>query len=190
MMAASLNSTGVDATAGIVEKREFRVHTERVEKLVSRLDSAGDPELRAVALELVQSVIELHGAALERMIESIVQTPAGERALEEAIEDDLIASVLLLHGLHPDPIETRVLRALEKTRTYLRTHGGDVELLSIDQGVVRLKLVGSCGSCPSSSVTLKSAVEDALYAAAPDIAEIIAETATAELNSAKLVVLK
>jgi Fe-S cluster biogenesis protein NfuA len=185
MMAAS-----VDAVAGITEKREFRVHTDRVEKLVSRLDSCGDPELRAIALELVQSVVELHGAALERMIESIAQTPAGERALDEAIEDDLVASVLLLHGLHPDSIETRVLRALEKVRPYLHTHSGDVELQSIDHGVVRLKLLGSCGSCPSSSVTLKSAVEDALYAAAPDIVEIIADTVAAELNSAKLVVLK
>jgi Fe-S cluster biogenesis protein NfuA len=185
MMAAS-----VEATAGIMEKREFRVHTERVEKLVSRLDGCGDPELRAIALELVQSVVELHGAALERMLESISQTPAGEQALDEAIEDDLVASVLLLHGLHPDSIETRVLRALEKVRPYLHSHGGDVDFVSVDEGRVRIKLLGSCGSCPSSSITIKNAVEDALYGAAPDIVEIIAETGAAELNTGKLVVLK
>lgn len=111
-----------DVVPGMNGKREFRIHTERVEKLVGRLDSAKDPELRAVALELVQSVMDLHGAALERMLESIAQTAAGERALDEALQDDLVASMLLLHGLHPDPIETRVLGALEKVRPYLRSH--------------------------------------------------------------------
>src|ERR1700733_2388856 len=106
-------AASAEPTADITEKREFRVHTERVDRLVSRLENCGNAELRAIALELVQSVVELHGAALERMLESISQTPAGERALDAAIEDDLIASVLLLHGLHPDSIETRVLRALE-----------------------------------------------------------------------------
>jgi len=179
-----------ESTAIIAEKREFRIHTERVEKLVNRLDNCGEPELRAIALELVQSVVELHGAALERMLESISQTSAGQRALEETIEDDLVASVLLLHGLHPDPIETRVLAALEKVRPYLHTHGGDVKFVSAGEGIVRIKLLGSCGSCPSSSITLKNAVEDALYAAAPDIVELIAEKAEAELNSATLIVLK
>jgi Fe-S cluster biogenesis protein NfuA len=188
-------AASVDVAAGLSEKRElqnreFRVHTERVERLVSRLDSGGSPEIRAVALELIQSVMELHSAALERLLESVAQTAAGEQALEEAIEDDLIASVLLLHGLHPDSIETRVLRALENVRPYLHTHSGDVELVGVHEGVVRIKLLGSCGSCPSSSITLKNAVEEALYAAAPDIVDIQAENGTVELNSAKLVVLK
>ena len=73
-------------------------------------------------------------------------------------------------------METRVLRALEKVRPYLHSHGGDVEFVSVADGVVRLKLLGSCGSCPSSSVTLKNAVEEALYEAAPDIEKIVAES--------------
>ena len=183
-------AANVDATSGITEKREFRVHTDRVEKLVSQLDGSRDPELRAVALELMQCLMDLHGEALERLLDSVSQTSAGEAALEEAIQDHLVASVLLLHGLHPDDLETRVLQALEKVRPYLHTHGGDVELVCIDDGVVRLKLLGSCGSCPSSSVTLKNAVEEALYEAAPDIVEIVAEDSTAALNTSRLVVLK
>jgi Fe-S cluster biogenesis protein NfuA len=183
-------ATSVEPVSEIVEQREFRVHTERVEKLVGRLDSSRDPELRAVALELVQCVMELHGVALDRMLGSISQTSAGEAALDVALQDDLVSSVLLLHGLHPDTMETRVLRALEKVRPYLHSHGGDVEFLNVKDGVVRLKLLGSCGSCPSSSVTLKNAVEETLYEAAPDIEKIVAESGTAELNSSKLVVLK
>ena len=132
--------------------------------------------MRAVALELVQCVMELHGAALDRMLGSISQNSAGEAALDDALQDNLVSSVLLLHGLHPDTMETRILRALEKVRPYLQSHGGDVEFLSVTGGVVRLKLLGSCGSCPSSSVTLKNAVEEALYEAAPDIEKIEAET--------------
>lgn len=183
-------ATSVEPVSEIAERREFRVHTERVEKLVARLDSSTDAETRAVALELVQCVMELHGAALDRMLGSISQTSAGEAALDVALQDDLVSSVLLLHGLHPDSMETRVLRALEKVRPYLHSHGGDVEYLSVTDGVVRLKLLGSCGSCPSSSVTLKNAVEEALYEAAPDIEKIVAESGTAELNASKLVVLK
>jgi len=183
-------ATGAELSEAIAEKREFSVRTERIDTLVKKLDDCGSPELRAIALELVQSVVELHGAALARMLESISRHRPGEQALEEAIEDDLVASVLLLHGLHPDPIETRVLGALDKVRPYLHTHGGNVEFVGVRNGVVRIKLLGSCGSCPSSSVTLKNAVEDALFEAAPDIVEIVAEKDEAELNSSRLIVLK
>jgi len=169
---------------------EFHAQTQRVEKLAGKLDEAGDPEVRAAALELVQSVVELHGAALQRLIDKCLETPDGERVLNEALQDDLVASMFLLHSLHPDDIETRVLRGLEAVRPYLKSHGGDCEVVSVRDGIVRLKLHGSCGSCPSSSLTLKNAVEDALFEAAPDIVEIIAESAPENLNASNLVVLK
>jgi Fe-S cluster biogenesis protein NfuA len=173
------------------KRGEFRAQTERVEKLAAKLDQAGDPEVRAAALELVQSVIELHGAALQRMIDKCLEMPDGERVLNDVLQDDIVASMFLLHSLHPDDIETRVLRGLEAVRPYLKSHGGDCELVSVRDGIVRLKLHGTCGSCPSSSLTLKNAVEDALYEAAPDILEIIPENAAAEhSDSSNLVVLK
>lgn len=165
------------------QRGEFRLQTERVEKLAARLESAGDPELRATALDLVQSVVELHGEGLQRLIDSLMQTPAGEHALSQALQNDLVSSMLLLHNLHPDDIETRVLRGIEKARPYLKSHGGDVELIGVRDGIVHLRLHGSCGSCPSSSITLKNAVEDALYEVAPDIVEIVSENAAAEAQS-------
>jgi len=189
-MAASAQTAGSDSIAA-PQRGEFRVQTERVEKLAARLQSAGDPELRATALDLVQSVVELHGAALERMLTAIAATPEGEQALDRALADDLVSSMLLLHGLHPDDMETRVARGIEKVRPYLQSHGGDVDLVSVRDGIVRLGLRGSCGSCPSSSLTLKTAVEDALFEAAPDIVEIVAENAAAApKGSPELVVLK
>jgi Fe-S cluster biogenesis protein NfuA len=189
-MAASLQPSSVESI-GAPPPREFRVQTERVEKLAARLESAGNPETRAIALDLVQSVIELHGAALQRMIGSLSRTPEGEAILNEALTEDLVSSMFLLHGLHPDDIQTRVLRGIEKVRPYLKSHGGDVELSSVHDGIVRLVLHGSCGSCPSSSLTLKNAVEDALFDAAPDIVEIVAENTAAEhQENSNLVILK
>jgi Fe-S cluster biogenesis protein NfuA len=177
----------VEARVPSAGHAQFKAQTERVEKLAARLETANDPETRAVALELVQQVVELHGAALEKLIERCVATPEGERALENALRDDLVASVFLLHSLHPDDLHTRVLRGIEAVRPYLQSHGGDCELAGIDGGIVRLRLHGSCGSCPSSSVTLRNAVEEALYQVAPDIKEIVAENAVAHSAASDLV---
>ena len=170
---------------------EFRAQSEHVEKLAATLEQAGDPEIRAAALELVQSVVELHGAALQRLIDKCMETGEGERVLTAALEDNLVSGMFLLHSLHPDDIETRVVRGIEAVRPYLKSHGGDCELVSVRDGIVRLKLHGTCGSCPSSSVTLRNAVEEALYEVAPDILEIVAENVAVESGAASnLVVLK
>jgi Fe-S cluster biogenesis protein NfuA len=170
---------------------EFSVKTERVEKLAARLDQANDPEVRANALELVQAVVELHGAALQRLIDRCLEMPDGERVLDAALQDELVSSMFLLHSLHPDDIETRVLRGIDKVRPYLQSHGGDCDLIAVTDGVVHLRLKGACGSCASSSLTLKNAVEEALYEVAPDIKDIVAENAASEPSKvSNLVVLK
>ena len=74
-----------------------------------------------------------------------------------------------MHGLHPDPVETRVERALESVRPFLAEHGGDVELLDIDAhaGAVHLRLLGGGVGC--GSATMQLAVEAAIIEAAPEI---------------------
>ncbi|MCU1297875.1 MAG: NifU-like domain protein [Acidobacteriaceae bacterium] len=159
------------------EKREFQARTERIEELVRILEGAEDPKIHAVALELMQSVMELHGVGLEKMLELVAQNSGGEHLIDEFAQDDLISSLLLLHDLHPDDIETRVLRALDRLRPNLQSQGGDAELLGIEDGLIRLRIHGmSGGGCHSSSAaTLKSEVEDAIYQAAPDAIQIMTE---------------
>ena len=100
----------------------------------------------------------------------------GDAIIDSFARDDLVGSLLLLYGLHPLDIETRVHQALEKVRPYLGSHGGNVELLGVTQaGVVHLRLQGSCHGCPSSAMTLKLAIEEAIYAAAPDIVALEVE---------------
>jgi Fe-S cluster biogenesis protein NfuA len=64
-------------------------------------------------------------------------------------------------------------------RPYLDSHGGDVQLVGIEDGVVRLQLQGSCSGCPSSAITLRHGIEEAIHRAAPDVAAIEAEDAPA-----------
>jgi Fe-S cluster biogenesis protein NfuA len=93
-----------------------------------------------------------------------------------ARDDDLVSSLLLLHNLHPLDLSTRVGLALDKVRPALAAHGGSVQLLAVfPDGVVRLRLDGSCHGCPSSAATLQSTIEQAILAKAPDVTAIHVE---------------
>ena len=148
-----------------------------VDQLVRSLESGSDPATRAAAQELVGTLLELHATALERILAAIERSgEAGPAIVEQLARDDMVSGVLLLHGLHPHDRPTRVLQALDKTRPYLQSHGGNVELVGVDDaGVVRLRLQGSCHGCPSSAMTLKLAIEDAIHEAAPDVTAIVVE---------------
>ena len=158
------------------EARDLRVVGERIEELLGRLRSAGDPATADVAEEIVRLVVELYGAGLERTVEL-----AGPEVLERLVEDELVASLLVLHGLHPKDTETRVVEALDEVRPYLGSHAGGVELLGVDpEGVVHLRLEGSCDGCPSSTQTVKLAIERAIEEAAPEVTRVEVENLTRE----------
>src|SRR6476661_336424 len=151
---------------------------ERISSLLDALGSGG-PVARARAEELVRQVTELYGAGLERILHVLdSQGALGPGTVSALTSDPLVSGLLLIHGLHPVDLPGRVAGALDSVRPYLGSHGGDVELLGIsEEGVVRLRLLGSCQGCPSSSVTLKLAVEDAIESAAPEVTGIEVEEA-------------
>ncbi|HEX3337075.1 MAG TPA: NifU family protein [Jatrophihabitans sp.] len=158
---------------------DWRQAGERIDTLLDA-SSAGGVVARERAEELVRLVADLYGAGLERVLELMHERGhLDEQTLDALAADDLVASLLLVHGLHPYGVATRVEKALAGVRPYLGSHGGDVELLGItDDGVVRLRLLGSCDGCASSSVTLKLAVEGAIQSAAPEITAIEVQTPT------------
>ena len=155
---------------------DLRATGERIEVLLDALSSAGGAA-RSRAEELVGCVSDLYGAGLRRTLEIVHEMGRlDDDVLAALAADDLVASLLLVHDLHPYDVETRVRHALDSVRPYLGSHGGDVELVGIDdEGVVTLRLLGSCDGCPSSSVTLQLAVEGAVEAAAPEISRIQVE---------------
>src|ERR671928_884942 len=128
----------------------------RVESLLGDLDARGT--------EAVQALVELYGEALSRFL-----------AGADPTSDELLSHLLLVHDLHPVDVETRVRRALDDVRPYLGSHGGDVELLGVEEGVARVRLEGTCNGCPSSTVTLRSAIEEAIMRAAPELEGVEAE---------------
>ncbi|HSP38689.1 MAG TPA: NifU family protein [Frankiaceae bacterium] len=157
-----------------------RTTGKRIEALLEASAAAG-PAARERSEELVRLVVDLYGAGLERLLELVDETVgvSGD-LLERLADDDLVASLLLVSGLHPFGVEERIGRALDSVRPYLGSHGGDVTLVGIsDDGVVQLRMLGSCDGCPSSSVTLELAVTEAIEAAAPEVTGIAVEPARA-----------
>jgi Fe-S cluster biogenesis protein NfuA/nitrite reductase/ring-hydroxylating ferredoxin subunit len=164
------------------QARDLRAVGSRIEELLGRIRSAGDPATADTAEEIVRLVVELYGAGLERTVEL-----AGPEVLERLVGDELVASLLVLHGLHPKDTETRVVEALDQVRPYLGSHAGGVELVGVDpEGVVHLRLEGSCDGCPSSTMTVKLAIERAIEEAAPEVTAVEVENLTKEKEPALL----
>ncbi len=149
----------------------WRAAGDRIEALLDAAGGVGGTRARERAEALVGEVVDLYGEALHRVL-----ALADDALIARLTEDDLVASLLLVHGLHPHDVHRRVSDALEKVRPYLGSHGGDVELVEVVNGpqghTARLRFAGSCRSCPSSAVTLELAVEDAVRAAAPEVTTI------------------
>jgi Fe-S cluster biogenesis protein NfuA len=159
-----------------MEETESRRQMQRMETLIQEIDRFSDPAVRAKTHEIIQGLLNLHGQGLERILEHLADAGAAGRAMIDVLaQDDLIGSLLLLYGLHPLDFETRVRQALEEVGPYLRSHGGEVGLLAIRDGNVRLRLQGSGSNCSSSALALKVAIEEAIYERAPDVRRIEVE---------------
>lgn len=139
----------------------------RIETLLDQLGS--DPAVASTAEQLVAAVAQLYGAGLERIV-ALVDDPSTLAA------DDLVGNLLLLHGLHPVDIDTRIQNALDRVRPYLGSHAGGVEYLGVDDsGVAHVRLEGSCDGCAGSAATVHTAVERAILDAAPEVMSVAAE---------------
>ncbi|MEC4019888.1 NifU family protein [Streptomyces sp. H27-D2] len=182
---ASPGSVSSDSVSSDSASSDWRATGERIDTLIAA-SASGGAIARERSEELVRLVTDFYGAGLERLLDLLYeQGHLDDDVLATFAADELVASLLLVHGLHPYSVETRVEKALESVRPYLGSHGGDVELLGVsDDGVVGLRLLGSCDGCPSSSATLKLAVQGAVEAAAPEITTIEVETAADEESRA------
>lgn len=158
---------------------DLRSVGERLAHLLEELRAIAEPAVWERAEEAVGLVTELYGEGLTAVvgIARSLPAPEGDLVLGRMVDDDLVASLMILHGLHPLDMTARVERALERVRPYLGSHGGDMQVLDVDEveGVVRLRLLGSCDGCPSSSVTLELAVRQAIEESAPDVVRIDVE---------------
>lgn len=159
--------------------RTMSARIARIEALTEVLERCVDTDVRTSARDLVRIILDLHRDGIARMLERLgAAGTAGEGIAAELARDSLVGSLLVLHDLHPENLETRVRQALEAVRPRLGAQpGGNVELLSVVGDIVKLRLSGGCGSCPSSAAKLRNVVVDAVLAAAPDVVAVEVESA-------------
>jgi hypothetical protein len=142
---------------------------DRIEELVHQAEALADPQARSIAIDLIQAVLDFHAAGLERIMEISAASSAIAKRL---VADDLISSLLLLHDLHPDDLETRIARAMDKLQAAFHPLGARLSLISIEGGTVRLQFESS-RTWPAASV--KTTVENEILQGAPEVSAVIIE---------------
>jgi Fe-S cluster biogenesis protein NfuA/nitrite reductase/ring-hydroxylating ferredoxin subunit len=144
---------------------------DRIQDLTAKVEELPDPRARQLAQELVATVIAMYGDGLERIMAVIGESrEAGATIVDQLTQDGAVASLLLIHDLYPVTLHDRVIEALDTVRPYMESHGGNVELVSLQAGVATLALQGSCNGCAASRATLELAIKQALDEHAPDLA--------------------
>jgi hypothetical protein len=163
--------------------QEFQEQVGRIDELVRKLESSPDSSLRGTARDLVQSLMELHGAGLGRILEIVSSTggEAGAVLVQSLAHDELVSSLLVLYGLHPEDFETRVRRGLDKVRPFLRSRGASLNVIAITGDRICLKIDGP------ASAELQEAVREALLEMAPDAAHIDIEGGVEKARSSSFV---
>jgi Fe-S cluster biogenesis protein NfuA len=127
--------------------------------LVGRVETLLD-EVDGPALEAVAALVEMYGEGLSRMM------AVADGSRDAFLKDDLVSHLLLVHDLHPVPLEERIRGAIDAA-------GAAAEILAIEGGVVRLRAkAGSCAACASSAGTKQAAIEEAIAKAAPDVERV------------------
>lgn len=158
----------------MMEERALQERVGALDEVLQQVESIPDVAARSTALAAVQGLLEVYGEGLARLLDGVAER-CGVEAVAALAEDELVAHLLLLHGLHPLDVYSRVRNALESVRPYLEAHGGNVELLGVEDGIARLRLHGTCTGCSSSETTLKLMIERAVQDAAPDLEAIETE---------------
>jgi len=148
-----------------VDSRNLKDMGARVEELLGEIRAA-DPGVARKAEEVVGLLVDLYGEALARVVDLF--------GPEQLTDEALLASLLLLHGLHPDAVDVRVERALDRIRPGLGGKKLDVIRLE-DDGRLVLRLSSPLDGCPSTIGTVQQTIEDAVTEWAPEVASVYVE---------------
>lgn len=148
------------------EQLSYGAVLERIGELADRLVQHSDPDVAGQVAELLDWIDAFHRDGLGRLVEMIRQW-RGETFLETVAADDITGMLLAAYGLG-DGRETvedalaSVEAAIDEVRPLVESHGGAIEVDSVADGVVKVRMHGTCDGCPSSAATLTLGVEQAL----------------------------
>ncbi|MGI8952073.1 MAG: NifU family protein [Chitinophagaceae bacterium] len=153
------------------EIADLNQQSQHIQELIEEIDSLPDANARVLMQECIQEMLSFYGHGLEKILSIISKgnNTAAKDIYNNLIEDSFVSSLLLIHDLHPLDLKTRLYQALEKVKPYMDSHGGSVEVVSLENGVAKLKLSGSCKGCPSSSSTLELGIKQAIEELCPDL---------------------
>lgn len=158
------------------DQDDFQRRVQKIGELLRDLETIADPAAQASAKELVQLLMDMHGMGLERMLEIVFESgDGGARVIDELGEDPVVRGLLVLYGLHPDEIETRVQQKLKQIDPKLNKMGAEAKLVGVDEGVIRVRVSVEGHGCGSTKQTARTLVEEAIYEAAPDLTSLIVE---------------
>ncbi len=150
----------------------------QIDTLIAQIDQSADPVVGQQIEQIARIIMSLHRDGLGRIIDRLSAAGSTGDALLAAFADDAVVGPLLqLYDLHPVGVDERIRRALESVQPFLQSHGGEVELVGIDEGTVNLRMHGSCDGCPAFVDSLKLAIDKAVRDAAPEMGEIHIEAA-------------
>lgn len=168
--AASPAGAAPDAAAD-AGAREFEALAERVDKAIAALAEL-DERSRKVADEVRAAIEEVHRVGLTTIVRRMRADEGAKQVLFELVDDPVVRMLLSLHGIiRPDPV-TQAHRALEAVRPQLHSHGGDVTLVRVEDGVAQVRLEGACNGCSMSAVTLRDLVTGTLTEQVPAITRV------------------
>ena len=154
-------------------EKEFQEKIRKLGALVGELDQAPGEGSKTAARELVGLLLEVHGTGLERMMELVFDSgEPGEAIICKFGDDPIVQNLLLLYSLHPEDMGTRVMKALDTAGARLRKFDTQVELVSIHDGAVQLRVRTSSHTHGSSAKNLRSIVEEEIYNLAPDLSSL------------------
>jgi Fe-S cluster biogenesis protein NfuA len=165
------------STTRIPEAVEVDLHAvaHRIEELLEQLQSVAGARVWPQVEELVRALTDLYGAGLGRTVELAdvwARMGAGTDLLDELAGDELVASLLLLHDLHPQSLSVRAGRAVDAAVPLVRTQGGDLRLVGVDSGVVHVSVSVTATGCGSDPNGLAEVVRNSLGDALPDATSV------------------
>ncbi len=150
----------------------------RLESLLGQIEQGSGPGSE-LALEAVATLTAIYGEALARVMTRLDTLP---EAAADLAADELLAHLLILHGLSPVPAAERIAAALEDIRSLAATQGADIRLAGLDGGVARVEL--RVHGCSSAAATLRHAITQVVLAAAPELATVEVESVPAAAEPA------
>lgn len=168
-----------------LEGEEVRAIAERLGELLEALEARAEPAVVAVVAEIVDGLQKVHAEGLRRLVELLARDRGH---LERALDDPVISNLLVLYDLVVVDERSRAQEALEAIRPLARSHGGEIQLVGVQDGVVQVRLHGACHGCPSSTATLRQGIERSLAEKLPGFVRLEVlqpEAASAGISSGR-----